>query len=407
MKFFNSDDDGGGVYVRDSDEDVSSPYQVSGSYVRCKKYSSPKVLKWVSNLLAPAEKDKFMSTAIGPLQQLPMQKWSGSLFHFLLASQISTGDEGDKGNRKEMREVEQKFSRPTTKPCLKMKHFPDEGKPVTGKCLKLFHFGKEVEEEDDDEKKSRKCQRSSKKEEEVKLRECHQSSNSNAECENVRIPLESDDKVKLSLLYVVHRYVLGKGDDKVVEYDHWYLVDNLVDFNSYPWGEVAFNRTIHSSNAALVYQIEADKPVGSEVTYKCQGMAHVLVDEVCNDIMWHKEYAKRLVMLGLCEGPLVDDEEEDSLKNENAVEKEDLFEKGEEENMLKSENVFVDEKVPEESNMDDDEDEEDLLGNENVVEDITRAAPHSSQPDALCSRTLTSVIASFESFVKNAIIGHT
>ncbi|XP_026442263.1 uncharacterized protein LOC113341722 isoform X2 [Papaver somniferum] len=65
-------------------------------------YSSPKVLKWVPNLLSPAEQEKFMSTAIGFLLHLPMQTWSSSLFHFLLASQISTGDEGDKGNREEM-----------------------------------------------------------------------------------------------------------------------------------------------------------------------------------------------------------------------------------------------------------------------------------------------------------------
>ncbi|KAI3889217.1 hypothetical protein MKX03_006449 [Papaver bracteatum] len=196
-------------------------------------YSSPKVLKWVCKLLSTAEQEIFLSTAIGPLLHLPMQTWSSALCHFLLASQISTGDEGDKGNREEMR----------------------------------------------------------------------------------------------------------------------------------------------------------------------------IMDEVCDDIMWHKEDAKHLVMLGLCEGPLVDDEEEDSLKNENVVENEDMFEKGEEEK--ESKNVFVDEQVPEESNMDDEEDEEDLLGNDNVVEEEDLVAPPSSQPDALCSRTSTSIIASFESFVKNAMIGHT
>ncbi|KAI3910022.1 hypothetical protein MKW92_017389 [Papaver armeniacum] len=84
--------------------------------------------------------------------------------------------------------------------------------------------------------------------------------------------------------------------------------------------------------------------------------------------------------------------------------------------MLESENVFVDEQVPEESSMDDEKDEEDLLGNENMVEEEdlfekdgeeARVAHPSSQPDVLCSRTSTSVIASFESFVKNAMIGHT
>ncbi|KAI3874332.1 hypothetical protein MKX03_025545 [Papaver bracteatum] len=267
-----------------------------------------------------------------------MQTWSSALFHFLLASQISNGDEGDKGNREEMcimvcvkelsfgkkkfalisglsfRKSDHIFSHPATKPRLKMKHFPDEEKPITGKLLKLLLFGKV---EDDDEQKSKKCSK--------------MEDNSNAECEIVKVSQESDNK-----------------------------------------------------------------------------------DEVCDDIMWHKEDAKRLVMLGLCEGPLVDDEEEDSLKNENVVENEDLFEDGEEENVSK--NVFVDEQVPEESNMDDEEDEEDLLGNENGVEEEDlfekgeeeeRVAPPSSQPDALCSRTSTSIIASFESFVKNAMIGHT
>ncbi|KAI3877988.1 hypothetical protein MKW92_001449, partial [Papaver armeniacum] len=66
-------------------------------------YSSPKVLKRVRNPLVSAEQEKFMSTAIGPLLHLPMQTWSAALFHFLLASQISMDDEGDKGNPEEMR----------------------------------------------------------------------------------------------------------------------------------------------------------------------------------------------------------------------------------------------------------------------------------------------------------------
>ncbi|KAI3849937.1 hypothetical protein MKW98_026851 [Papaver atlanticum] len=175
--------------------------------------------------------------------------------------------------------------------------------------------------------------------------ECHQSSDSKAECESherVKVPLESDEKVKLSLLYVVHSI------------------------------------TIDKSNDALAYQIKSDKPVGSEVTYKSQGMAHVLVvwglevlpqvrrkfgkktvtanwrphmhsvtcksvinhgtlievlsqskEKVLDNIMWHREDAKRLVIFGLCEGPLVnevEEEEEDPLENENVVEKEDLVE---------------------------------------------------------------------------------
>ncbi|KAI3924892.1 hypothetical protein MKW98_031143 [Papaver atlanticum] len=109
-----------------------------------------------------------------------------------------------------------------------MKHFPDDEKPVIGSHLKELLFGKE----DEAEKKSS---------------ECHQSSDSNAEREShdrVKVQLESDENMKLSLLYVIHRYVLGKADDKVVEDDHWYLVYNLVDFSSYPWAEIAFIITI-------------------------------------------------------------------------------------------------------------------------------------------------------------------
>ncbi|KAI3957976.1 hypothetical protein MKW98_020618, partial [Papaver atlanticum] len=201
--------------------------------------------------------------------------------------------------------------------------------------------------------------------------ECHQSSDSNDECEyefhqsndskdecesheRVKVPLESDEKVKLSMLYVVHRY---------------YLVDNLDNLNSHPWDELAFSITIDKSNDALAYQIKSDKLVGSEVTYKSQGMAHVLVvwglevlrkfgkktvtanwlphmhsvtcksvinhgtlieslsqskEQVFDNIMRHRKDAKRLVMFGLCEGPLVnevEEEEEDPLENENVVEK--------------------------------------------------------------------------------------
>ncbi|KAI3894012.1 hypothetical protein MKX03_034905, partial [Papaver bracteatum] len=150
------------------------PARYRKSTCKVTTYSSPRVLKWVRNLLSPAEQEIFLSTEIGPLMHLPMQTWSSALFHFLLASQISNGDEGDKGNREEMRimvcgkelsfgkkefaliswpsfrKSDHIFSRPATKPCLKMNHFPDEEKPVTGKLLKLLLFGK-VEEDDDDE----------------------------------------------------------------------------------------------------------------------------------------------------------------------------------------------------------------------------------------------------------------
>ncbi|KAI3860957.1 hypothetical protein MKW92_044177 [Papaver armeniacum] len=247
-----------------------------------------------------------MSTAIGPLLHLPMQTWSAALFNFLLASQISMDDEGDKGNREEMRVMvcgkelsfgkkefalisglsfmksNHNFSRPSTKSRLKMKHFPDEGN-----------------------------QRRTKKN---------------------RGNLAKRRRRKKNRVNVTNQATLILN----------------VKLSKSHFG--IKTRTIVKSNSALAYQIKADKPVGSEVTYKCQGMAHVLVVwglevlpklRMCDDIMWHKEDAKHLVMLGLCEGPLVDDEQEDSLKNENVVEKEDLFEKGEEENIFQSQKMFL------------------------------------------------------------------
>ncbi|KAI3932173.1 hypothetical protein MKX01_032760 [Papaver californicum] len=228
---------------------------------------------------------------------------------------------------------------------------------------------------------------------------------------------------------------LYHGKARPVEYDHWHLMDNLVDFYSHPWAEIAFNTTI--DNAALVYQINQEKSVDSEVTYKSQGMAHVLVlkniwrkdcdctlspymhsvrctkvilhghllkvlmeqkEQVCENIMWHKGDTNRLVMFGLFEGPLVDyeeDEKECTLENKNVLEKEDLLEYEEEGGSRNKPRVFrpkvvEDSKVPEKISMDEE----------------AREAPLRSLLDVVCLRTISLVFASFESVMKNTIIGH-
>ncbi|KAI3955484.1 hypothetical protein MKW92_006776 [Papaver armeniacum] len=337
-------------------------------------YSSPKVLKRVRNMLSPVEQEKFMSTAIGPLLHLPMQTWSAALFHFLLASQISMDDEGDKGNHEEMRVMvcgkelsfgkkefalisglsfmksNHNFSRPSTKPRLKMKHFPDEGKSVTGKHLKRLLFGKK----------------------------------------------EKDEKNRGNLAKRRRR-----KKNRVNVTNQATLMMNVWGLEVLPKLRSRFgSKTIFENWRPHMHSVTCDSVINHDSLLKVLKESK---GEVCDDIMWHKEDAKH-------------DEQEDSLKNENVVEKEDLFEKGEEENMLESKNVLVDEQVPEESSMDDEKDEEDLLGNVNMVEEEdlfekddeeARVAHPSSQPDVLCSRTSTLVIASFESFVKNAMIGHT
>ncbi|KAI3974660.1 hypothetical protein MKX01_029650, partial [Papaver californicum] len=45
------------------------------------------------------------------------------------------------------------------------------------------------------------------------------------------VPCEVNDREKVTLVYVVNMFLLGRQDIHGVEKDMWYLVDNLSEFN--------------------------------------------------------------------------------------------------------------------------------------------------------------------------------
>ncbi|KAF3446532.1 hypothetical protein FNV43_RR11712 [Rhamnella rubrinervis] len=63
--------------------------------------------------------------------------------------------------------------------------------------------------------------------------------------------IEDDDMVKLSLLYILECGLLGKESHFEVKMDHVRMVDDLLAFNGYPWGELAWEATLNSLQKAL------------------------------------------------------------------------------------------------------------------------------------------------------------
>ncbi|KAI3965897.1 hypothetical protein MKX01_010854 [Papaver californicum] len=264
-------------------------------------YSSLNVTTSVCALLSTDEQAVFRSTAMVRVNSKKYVSWS-------LEKELSFG-------RKEFNLISgliltksaHKFVCPSTKPFLNTKYFSNVEKSVKGQNLKDLLFG--------------------------------------------TTKLDSNAKVKLSLLYVVHRVVLGKTDNNIIEYDHWHLVDNLVDFNSHPWGEITFQLIIVKTNEALVWGLEILPKLVRKFGQKtitrhwsphiqcvsCKRVIHhaeiikVLYQnvQVCENITWHRDDVNRLVMFGLSDGPLVDDkkdDEEGQLENQNVFEKEDVLE---------------------------------------------------------------------------------
>ncbi|KAI3844780.1 hypothetical protein MKX03_003424 [Papaver bracteatum] len=112
-----------------------------------------------------------------------------------------------------------------------------------------------------------------------------------------------------------------------------FKVDDLEEFNKYPWEEVTFDRAIAKLKSPLLYQAnKKNSDAGGEPTYKVLGLAHALVyigwqphmlcvlctrspnypplirtlevDDVhvLPDVMWHKGDGNQLKVLGLEEG---------------------------------------------------------------------------------------------------------
>ena len=57
--------------------------------------------------------------------------------------------------------------------------------------------------------------------------------------------------VKLALLYFVEHFLLGKEWNNLIDLQWVQLVDNLEEFNKYPWGKICYERTLFGLERAL------------------------------------------------------------------------------------------------------------------------------------------------------------
>ncbi|KAI3852236.1 hypothetical protein MKW92_014607 [Papaver armeniacum] len=158
-----------------------------------------------------------------------------------------------------------------------------------------------------------------------------------------------DDRVKVALLYVVHRFIYGHQDITGVEETTWGLVEDFDEFNNYHWGDVAYNQTFEKTHKAYEFQMTGvDKPkrqrgihpqgmpkffpklfekCGKEINingwlpyilimFCTNALTHVNVGsalepedsvvQIREDIIWPEPRFDRMLIPGVIEGPLCD-----------------------------------------------------------------------------------------------------
>ncbi|XP_026407324.1 uncharacterized protein LOC113302601 isoform X2 [Papaver somniferum] len=289
------------------------PQKYRDGYGKITTYSSLLSLKELREKLEDHEQPIFRTTAIGHLLDMPEeQSWSGALVNYLLSREFAYpvvprekaeekvvetwfrvcdeefgfGKVPDKksGSIKicdnpfdkdlcfgkieftlisglSFRKPDQAFICPAEPSTLKTRYFSIIDS-VKGSHLRAFIFGKEVE--------------SSSKKKEPKNTKVKLESKNKVIVAEKRVDCSSEERVKVALLYFIHFFLLGHANDDNVEDEFWHLVDNLTEFNKYPWRELVYDRTITKSRSALVYQTNNYKKEGLP-TFKSQGLLHVLV----------------------------------------------------------------------------------------------------------------------------------
>ncbi|KAI3864492.1 hypothetical protein MKX03_011298 [Papaver bracteatum] len=80
------------------------------------------------------------------------------------------------------------------------------------------------------------------------------------------------DKLKLGLLYIAENVILGRRSDMTVDKGHFLLVDNLKEFNTYPWGELSYKATVkYLISLSEKTQISEEKSIPRIVHYNVYG----------------------------------------------------------------------------------------------------------------------------------------
>ncbi|RZC76292.1 hypothetical protein C5167_000448 [Papaver somniferum] len=256
------------------------PPEFRNKHVQLNNYSSLLLLAEIRKWLSVDEKAIFKGTAIGHLLSVPEDsKFSGTIVHFLLSREIDMDDKPDEmhfkvggkllhfGKREFALITGLSFKKPkkafvySTDPSSLMRtHFPNQNH-VSASKVKALLFKK------------------------------------NSTCPSL-------DRVKFALLLVVHNFLMSCQDADPIKNDYWYVVDNLEEFNKYPWGEVTFDR-IKKWRLRTRLHYHANKEIsgaGRKPAYKVVGIPHALMVHVRSDIMWQKGDGNQLIMLGLEEG---------------------------------------------------------------------------------------------------------
>ncbi|XP_026412868.1 uncharacterized protein LOC113308622 isoform X2 [Papaver somniferum] len=231
------------------------PPEFRNKHVQLNNYSSLLLLAEIRKWLSVDEKAIFKGTAIGHLLSVPEDsKFSGTIVHFLLSREIDMDDKPDEmhfkvggkllhfGKREFALITGLSFKKPkkafvySTDPSSLMRtHFPNQNH-VSASKVKALLFKK------------------------------------NSTCPSL-------DRVKFALLLVVHNFLMSCQDADPIKNDYWYVVDNLEEFNKYPWGEVTFDR-IKKWRLRTRLHYHANKEIsgaGRKPAYKVVGIPHALM----------------------------------------------------------------------------------------------------------------------------------
>ncbi|XP_026412068.1 uncharacterized protein LOC113307826 [Papaver somniferum] len=235
-----------------NDSGYIHPPKYRDRYVNISNYSGLLLLPEVRDWLSVDEQAIFKGTAIGHLLLVPEDsKFSGSVVHFLLSREIHMDDKPDEmhfkvggkvlhfGKREfalitglSFKKPEKDFISPPNSSSLMRTYFPNQNRVSGSKVKDLL-------------------------------------SKRNSTCSSL-------DKVKLALLLVVHKFLMGRPDRDTINISYWHLVDDLEEFNKYPWGEATFGK-IAKFRSPLLYQANKENSGAGGECYKVVGIAHALL----------------------------------------------------------------------------------------------------------------------------------
>jgi hypothetical protein len=74
-----------------------------------------------------------------------------------------------------------------------------------------------------------------------------------------RSVMPDEDVVKLALFYVLERFFMGRDKRRLINLDWLSLVDDMEQFNAYPWGSISYTETLDGLQSALRGRLDGYK----------------------------------------------------------------------------------------------------------------------------------------------------